>query len=89
MLGLAVPTAVCILSLITILQGFADELGKRGATKVQLKGPADDLYLAAVSSTVKASNARAKQYLGWTPKREMMSSGIDVYTKAWEAVNSK
>ena len=74
-------------SLQSLLQDFADELGKRVAVKVHLTGPADDLYLAALSSTVKASNARAKQYLGWAPKRGAMSAGMDVYAKAWAAAN--
>jgi nucleoside-diphosphate-sugar epimerase len=73
-------------SLKSVLQQFADVLGDhKGKTRVHLTGEATDMYLAAVSSTIKASSARARQYLGWTPKRVGMGVGLEVYARAWQA----
>ena len=73
-------------SLRSILQEFADVLSNRqGKTKVELTGEGDDVYLQALGSTVNASGARAKSYLGWSIRRTGLVEGMEVYAKAWEA----
>jgi nucleoside-diphosphate-sugar epimerase len=73
-----------------ILQGFADVLatsdgqGSGNRTTVKLVGENDDVYMQALGSTINASNARAKQILGWSPRRRAMGADIEVYTRAWE-----
>ncbi|PVH95200.1 NAD(P)-binding protein [Periconia macrospinosa] len=37
--------------------------------RVELVGPGDDLFAEATSTTMRGSSARAKQLLGWEPKR--------------------
>jgi nucleoside-diphosphate-sugar epimerase len=76
-----------------ILQGFADVLassdaqGSGNKTTVKLIGENDDVYMQALGSTINASNARAKQILGWSPRRKGMGADIEVYTRAWEVAS--
>jgi nucleoside-diphosphate-sugar epimerase len=73
-------------SLLAIAQRFADVMaGGKGKIQVELTGESQDVYMAAMSSTIKGSGARAKQYLGWEPKRQGMAAGIEVWARAWEA----
>jgi nucleoside-diphosphate-sugar epimerase len=69
-----------------LLQEFADVMGSSGKrTKVELTGEGDDVYLKALGSTVKYSSARAKQILGWAPRRGELTIGMEVYARAWES----
>ncbi len=73
-------------SLASIFQEFADVMGDRsGKTKVELTGEGDNVYLKALGSTVKASSARAKMYLGWEVKRNGLAEGMEVFSRAWDA----
>ena len=73
-------------SLQSVLQEFTDVIGDRKAkTKVELAGEGDDVYLKALGSTVKASSARARMYLGWEVKRAGLAEGMEVFGRAWDA----
>lgn len=67
-----------------ILEVAAREFGFHG--KVQLVGAEDDLFLRAISTSGNWSSGRARQLLGWQPKRYGFVGNMDIFVKAWTAV---
>jgi nucleoside-diphosphate-sugar epimerase len=70
-------------SMKDILESAARELGFKG--KVELVGTGEDLFAAAMSVSGNVTSGRAKQILGWQPKRFGYVQNMDVYAKAWVA----
>ncbi|KAH8665801.1 hypothetical protein BGZ60DRAFT_431986 [Tricladium varicosporioides] len=66
-----------------IMEFAAKELGFTGS--VELVGAGDDLFAKAMNTSMNNNAARAKQILGWQPKRVGFVQGMDVYAKAFVA----
>ncbi|KAH6678578.1 NAD dependent epimerase/dehydratase family protein [Halenospora varia] len=66
-----------------IMEFAARELGFAGS--VELVGAGDDLFAKAMNTSMNNNAARAKQILGWQPKRIGFVQGMDVYAKAFAA----
>ena len=47
-----------------------------------------NVYAEAIQTTINGSSLRAKQILGWQPKRYGMAVGMEVYSAAWQAGSS-
>ena len=73
-----------------IMEALAKSLhaleGKGGKTDLQFVGPGDDIYMKALGSTVVYDSSRAKELLGWEPKRIGLVRNMDVYAAAWKAL---
>ncbi|KAG8738920.1 hypothetical protein FRC10_006389 [Ceratobasidium sp. 414] len=67
----------------SITDGVAQALGLKG--KVEYAGPGDNAFLQALTSSTNCDSARARQLLGWVPKRFGMLHKVDVYARAWAA----
>ncbi|KAJ9604993.1 hypothetical protein H2200_010382 [Cladophialophora chaetospira] len=63
---------------------LADE-GKSSDLKFDFVGPGDDVYLKALTATVRCNSSRARELLGWEPKRVGLVSKMEVYAGAWKA----
>ena len=74
-----------------ILDEFAKVVGASEGRTLEVRlsaksaGESGNAFLEAMGSTVNMTSARAKQLLGWEPRREGLLSGMDLYAKAWEA----
>lgn len=66
-----------------ILEAVAKHLGFEG--KVELVGVGGSLFAEAMSTSFNGSSGRAKQILGWEPKKVGFVQGMDVFAKAWAA----
>jgi len=69
----------------SIVDAAAKTIGFEG--KVEYMGPGDNVFFQALTSSSNSDGARAKQLLGWTPKRVGMLSRVEVYARAWLAGN--
>ncbi|EPE28904.1 NAD(P)-binding Rossmann-fold containing protein [Glarea lozoyensis ATCC 20868] len=73
-------------SMRDIIEFAAKELGYKG--KVELVGPGEDLFAKAMSTSMNGSSGRAKQLLGWEPKRVSgFVQGMDAFAKAFMAAS--
>jgi nucleoside-diphosphate-sugar epimerase len=70
-------------SMRDILETVAKELGFKGTVK--LAGCGDDNFAEAMSTSGNCNSGRAKQILGWQPKKYGFVQGMDIYVKAWVA----
>ncbi|KAE8453729.1 hypothetical protein EG329_009240 [Mollisiaceae sp. DMI_Dod_QoI] len=70
-------------SMRDILEAAAKEFGFDG--KVELVGAGDDLFANAMSTSSNMCSGRARQILGWEPKRYGIVGNIDVFVKSWLA----
>lgn len=70
-------------SMKDILEAAAKGFGFGG--KVQLRGAGNNLFMKAMSTTGNLSSGRARQLLGWQPKRYGFVGSIDISVKAWVA----
>jgi nucleoside-diphosphate-sugar epimerase len=70
-------------SMSDILGAAARGLGFKG--KVEMAGAGEDLFANAMCVSFNGSSGRAKQILGWEPKRFGFVKGMDVFAKAWVA----
>lgn len=70
-------------SMHDILSAAGTELGLQGT--VELGGCREDLFAKAMSCSGNATSGRARQILGWEPKKFSFVQGMDVYAKAWLA----
>ncbi|OQV08976.1 hypothetical protein CLAIMM_13167 [Cladophialophora immunda] len=76
-----------------ILSAFARALaatkGKGGnlgpELELELVGPGDNPFLQALGATVMYDSARARELLGWEPKRNGLVKAMDIYARSWEA----
>lgn len=72
-----------------ILSAFAQAIsknrGKGDKLDLELVGPGDNAFFKALGSTVKFDSARARELLGWEPKRGGLVSHMEVFAQAWEA----
>ncbi|QRV92434.1 NAD(P)-binding protein [Ceratobasidium sp. AG-Ba] len=66
-----------------IAEGAATALGLNA--KVEFVGPGDNVFFQALTSSSNCDSSRARQLLGWVPKRVGMLPKIDVYARAWLA----
>lgn len=66
-----------------VLEGAAKAFGFDGT--LEYNDPKDDLFAEALCTSLNGSSARAKQILGWAPKRFGMVGNMDTYGKAWLA----
>ncbi|KAG8736855.1 hypothetical protein FRC12_017422 [Ceratobasidium sp. 428] len=67
----------------SITDGVAVALGLKG--KVEYVGPGDNGFFQALTSSTNCDSARARQLLGWAPKRFGMLSKVGIYAEAWRA----
>ncbi|KIW98850.1 uncharacterized protein Z519_00513 [Cladophialophora bantiana CBS 173.52] len=76
-----------------ILSAFARALssmkGQGGKLELELVGPGDHLFLQPLGATVQCDSARARELLGWEPKRNGLVKEMGIYAKAWEASQGK
>ncbi|KAG8683978.1 hypothetical protein FRC08_013970 [Ceratobasidium sp. 394] len=56
--------------------------------KVEYVGPGDNVFLQALTSSSNNDGARARQLLGWTPKRIGMLPRAETYVKSWLAASA-
>ncbi|KAF8867273.1 NAD dependent epimerase/dehydratase family protein [Acephala macrosclerotiorum] len=70
-------------SMRDILDAVAMEFGFEG--RVQLVGAGEDPFAKAMSTSGNLCAGRAKQILGWEPKRYGFVRGMDVFVRAWLA----
>ncbi|KAG9078009.1 hypothetical protein FRC06_008592 [Ceratobasidium sp. 370] len=63
--------------------GVAKALGLKG--KVEYAGPGDNPFFKALTSSTNCDSARARQLLGWAPKRFVTLHEVDIYARAWMA----
>jgi len=70
-------------SMRDVLEASAREFGFKG--KVELAGTEEDLFMKALSTSFSGSSGRARELLGWEPKRLGMAQGMDIFAKAWVA----
>jgi nucleoside-diphosphate-sugar epimerase len=70
----------------SIVDAAAKVLGFEG--KVEYAGPGDDVFLQALTSSVNCDSARARQLLGWAPKRIGMLPRVEIYARAWKAAHT-
>ncbi|KAK0103006.1 hypothetical protein ONS96_005619 [Cadophora gregata f. sp. sojae] len=70
-------------SMRDILAAAGREFGFMGT--VQLAGAGEDLFAQAMGCSANATSGRARQILGWQPKKYSFVQGMDVYAKAWLA----
>ncbi|KAH7330357.1 hypothetical protein BKA65DRAFT_480506 [Rhexocercosporidium sp. MPI-PUGE-AT-0058] len=68
-------------SMHDILSAAGREFGFKG--KLELVGCGEDLFAKAMSCSGNVSSGRARQILGWEPKKFSFVQGMDVYAKAW------
>lgn len=73
-------------SMRDILEAAARELGFGG--EVKLAGAGEDLFAKAMSTSGNLCAGRARQLLGWDPKRYGFVSNMDVFVRAWLAAKS-
>lgn len=72
-------------SLGDIMDFAAKTIGFKG--KIDLVGAGDDLFARAMSTSMNNHSGRAKQILGWEPRKIGFVQGMDVYAKAFMAAN--
>ncbi|KAG4419085.1 hypothetical protein IFR04_007777 [Cadophora malorum] len=70
-------------SMRDILAAAASEFDFQGS--VHFAGAGEDLFAQAMSCSANATSGRAKQILGWDPKKYSFVQGMDVYARAWLA----
>jgi len=70
-------------SMRDILEAAAVGFGFKGA--IELSGSGEDLFAKAMSTSGNCSSGRARQILGWQPKKYGLVQGMDVFAKAWVA----
>ncbi|CAG8958747.1 hypothetical protein HYFRA_00011591 [Hymenoscyphus fraxineus] len=70
-------------SMKDILNFAAKTIGYNG--KVELVGAGDDLFAKAMSTSMNNHSARAKQILGWEPRKTSFVQGMDIYAKGFVA----
>ncbi|CZR61104.1 uncharacterized protein PAC_11000 [Phialocephala subalpina] len=70
-------------SMREILEAAAKEFGFEG--KVKLVGAGEDLFAKAMSTSGNLCAGRAKQILGWEPKRYGFVGNMDLFVRAWLA----
>jgi nucleoside-diphosphate-sugar epimerase len=72
-----------------VLRSFAVEMsansGSKTPVQLELLGPGDDVFLAALGSSVQVSSARAGQLLHWTPRRIGFVRDMRIFAMAWES----
>lgn len=66
-----------------VLDSVAKEIGFKG--KVELVGTQGNSFMAAMSTTFNGSSGRARQLLGWEPKKIGMVQNAGTYARAWVA----
>ncbi|QRV78346.1 NAD(P)-binding protein [Ceratobasidium sp. AG-Ba] len=66
-----------------IVDKCAKALGFEG--KVEYAGPGDNIFLQGFTSSANNTGARARQLLGWMPRKIGMLPQADIYAKAWLA----
>ncbi|KAG9098554.1 hypothetical protein FRC07_010616, partial [Ceratobasidium sp. 392] len=66
-----------------IVDTAAKVLGFQG--KVEYVGPGDNVFLQGLTSSNNNDGARARQLLGWTPKRIGMLPRVDTFVRSWLA----
>ncbi|KAF4613372.1 hypothetical protein G7Y89_g15515 [Cudoniella acicularis] len=71
-------------SMRDIMDFAAKEFGFKG--KVELVGAGDDLFAQAMNTSFNGNSGRAKQILGWTPRRVGFVQGMDVFARSFVAV---
>ena len=69
--------------LSTITKAAAIELGYEG--KIDFAGPGDNIFYKALNTNQNISSARAKQLLGWEPKKIGFLPNVSTYVMAWKA----
>ncbi|KAG4438290.1 hypothetical protein IFR05_006225 [Cadophora sp. M221] len=79
-----------IFDLVTSQESMHDILSAAGKAfefkgTVELAVTGDDLFATAMSCSGNATSGRARQILGWEPKKYSFVQGMDVYAKAWLA----
>ena len=74
-------------SMRDILETAGALLGFKG--RINWTDAGDNFFAEAIGTTVKADGSRARQLLGWEPKRFSFFNGLDVYVDAWKAWNTK
>jgi nucleoside-diphosphate-sugar epimerase len=73
-------------SMRDIIEFAASEMGYKG--KVELVGAGEDIFAKAMCTSMNGSSGRAKQLLGWEPKRVSgFVQGMDVFAKAFVAAS--
>ena len=70
-----------------LVRAAARSLGFNG--KVVFAGPGEHPFHKALSTTQNADSSRAKQLLGWEPKKIGMLTNIDTYVMAWKAAKEQ
>lgn len=70
-------------AMIDVFASLASAVGYKG--KVELVGAGDNTFAAAMSTSCNNKCERAKMVLGWSPKREPLVDGMEIYAKAFEA----
>jgi nucleoside-diphosphate-sugar epimerase len=70
-------------SMRDILEAAAGTFGFQG--KVELAGAENDLFMQAMSVSGNLGSGRAKQILGWVPRKIGFVSGMEVFGKAFVA----
>lgn len=70
-------------NLALIVKVAARLLGYEGT--VELVGPGDNLFFKALNLCQNIDSSRARQLLGWEPKKIGFLANIDVYITAWKA----
>jgi nucleoside-diphosphate-sugar epimerase len=68
-----------------IVDAAAQAIGFQG--KVEYTGPGDNVYFQALTSSNNSDGARARQLLGWVPKRIGMLPRVEMFARAWMAAN--
>jgi nucleoside-diphosphate-sugar epimerase len=69
-----------------IIEAFARAVqGEEAKVKLEFVGPGDNVYLKALGASVNYDSARARELLGWEPKRRGFVGEMDVYAAAWVA----
>ncbi|KAG8695041.1 hypothetical protein FRC09_009432 [Ceratobasidium sp. 395] len=69
-----------------IVDAAARVLGFQG--KVEYVGPGDNVFLQGLTCSNNNNGARAKQLLGWAPKRIGMLPRVDMFVKSWLAASA-
>lgn len=73
-------------SMSDILESAGRELGNKGGLK--LVGPGDDLFMAAMGTSLNGDSGRAKTILGWSPRKIGFVQGMGRFIRAWETGTS-
>ena len=67
----------------SVMRAAADEFGFKGT--IVMENDENDVLAEAMQTSINSDSSRAKQILGWQPKRGGMVSGMHIYAAAWMA----